>query len=487
MRELSITNIEYLKREISNTGLTYSHLQDDMIDHVCCDVEYEMQSGLPFEKAYEMVKEKIGFGGLIRVQEDTLFLIDKNYRTMKKLMKISGVIAPVIIALGTIFKIEHWPGAGIILVLGFFALGFLFLPSTVYVTYEEVSNKSMKFAHISGFLSAFFIFISFGFKIMHWPGTPIMLLTGVVIACVFFLPVLLVNKLKDTSITKPRSLYILGFIGFIFYLFGFMFKVQHWPGATILLLAGALLLVFITFPWYAYLKFKNQQMVTSNFIFMVIALIWFIVPTMLLSLNVSYNIFHGFEQFEYASTSHIKTLDINSDKLYNKLSASDANKQNVILIKQNIDLLASFIYQLKVEVVKAADKENATYCFSSDGQILINRIDNKSATEPVKVALFGQEKRVFQLKDKMKAIRGQLLKDQNNSKLKEIIKMGFTADLDDNNWEIKTFDKIITVNALNLLSEIEEGVRIAENAWLLEQDKKSGSTTVPVNNNQQKL
>ena len=138
MNELSIANIEFLKVEISNSGLTYSHLLDDMIDHVCCHVETEMQKGLPFEKAYEMVKRQIGIGGFERIQQDTLYLIDKNYRTMKKTMKIFGVISPILLAFGALFKIEHWPAASILLVLGFFLLSFFFLPSAIYVSYKEV-------------------------------------------------------------------------------------------------------------------------------------------------------------------------------------------------------------------------------------------------------------------------------------------------------------------------------------------------------------
>ena len=135
MYELSINNINYLTREISKSGITYSHLLDDLIDHVCCDVENEMKKGLPFEKAYEEVKQKIGIDGLQHIQNDTIYLIDKNYRTMKKTMKIFGVLSPILMALGALFKIEHWPTASILLVLGFFFLTFLFLPSAIYVSY----------------------------------------------------------------------------------------------------------------------------------------------------------------------------------------------------------------------------------------------------------------------------------------------------------------------------------------------------------------
>jgi hypothetical protein len=75
---------------------------DELIDHVCCDVEFEMQNGIPFAKAYEVVKNKIGIEGLERIQHETLYLIDKKYRIMKKTMKISGLIAPILLSLGSL-------------------------------------------------------------------------------------------------------------------------------------------------------------------------------------------------------------------------------------------------------------------------------------------------------------------------------------------------------------------------------------------------
>jgi len=51
-------------------------LTDDLIDHVCCDVEYEMQQGLTFPEAYRRVKQKMGFRRLKEIQEETLYAVD---------------------------------------------------------------------------------------------------------------------------------------------------------------------------------------------------------------------------------------------------------------------------------------------------------------------------------------------------------------------------------------------------------------------------
>ena len=98
--------------DVKNEGINYSHLMIDLIDHVCCDVEERMNHGISFTQAYELVKKELGIRGLRHIQQDTLMLIDKNYRIMKNSMKAIGVISLALMAFGALFKIMHWPFAG---------------------------------------------------------------------------------------------------------------------------------------------------------------------------------------------------------------------------------------------------------------------------------------------------------------------------------------------------------------------------------------
>lgn len=198
MFEINFKQLAIIKAEVGRADISFSHLQYDLIDHICCDVENEMERGSPFEKAYEMVKQRIGIRGLQRIQEDTLFLIDKKYRMMKTTMKVFGAIATILMAFGSLFKIMHWTGAGIILTLGFFLLTFVFLPSAVYVSYREVSNRTRLFTHLSGFLAAFLLSISILFKIQHWQGAGFAITIAMLIAGIFFVPSLFFPSVKKS-------------------------------------------------------------------------------------------------------------------------------------------------------------------------------------------------------------------------------------------------------------------------------------------------
>lgn len=311
---LSSSNLEWLIREVMKAGITYSHLQEELIDHICCDVEQEMQGGLSFEQAYAKVRDKVGIGGLERIQEDTLYIIDKKYRIMKNTMKISGMLAPILLVLGTIFKIQHLPVAGILMVAGFVTMAFVFLPSAMYVSYKEVSNKTRKWTHIAGFLGIFFTMLGFLFKVQHWPLTALLLVTGFVLIILVFLPLVALNRFRETG-SVPAYIYVLAMLGLILSLAGFLFKMMHWAGAGMLFLTGIILLAWISFPDYVMREYKSKQAVAGSFIYLVVIQIWFIVPITLISLNGAPPVSDMVESGNQSLTSDLVLLRSHSDSI----------------------------------------------------------------------------------------------------------------------------------------------------------------------------
>jgi hypothetical protein len=461
MYELSIVNIEYLKSEISKSGLTFSHLKDDMIDHVCCDVEYEMQSGLPFEKAYELVKEKIGFGGLVRIQEDTLFLIDKNYRTMKKLMKISGLIAPILIAFGSLFKIQHWVGAGILLVLGFFALSFLFLPSAIYISYKEVSNKTKLANHITGFIGFFLIAISFLFKIMHWPGTGWLMLAGIIFVCLVFLPIVVIYKIKEKSIQLPTYVIVLASLGMIFYLLGFFFKTMHWPGASVLLLVGAILLVLIALPIYVFKIYKDEQKVENSFIYLIIVLVWLVIPTMLITLNVSHNVLSPLYTATITLETNFEVAKAQKESVLNKIQTD----KTAVAIDQSATNLIKYIEGCKVSMIRVSD---ATYNNNSVGP------DNKINLDSIRYfdgdiynkVMFNVDRRNEKLHSLVKSFQDEINKCSINESNKQLIENSLSFD-----YSKDIGDHELLLTSLNRLSMLQVSILDVETKALLNLSK----------------
>jgi hypothetical protein len=293
MDSLNLFQIEQISHDVRREDISFSHLLEDLIDHVCCDVEYEMEHGLSFSDAYLKVKQKIGLHGLQKIQSDTLYAVDSKYRFMKNLMKISGVSGTVLLGFAALFKIMHWPGAGIMLTLGAFIMAFVFMPSSLSVLYKESKSGKRMLLFISGFLAGFCFILAVLFKVQHWPGAGYLILFADIFF-VFLILFLLEKKLKDNPGSPKRAVYITGSVGALLYIVGLLFKFQHWPGASIMLLCGSLVLFLIAFPWYTWLSWKDHSFTHIMFIFLVPALIWVMVSGGLISLRVSGNFLAGF-------------------------------------------------------------------------------------------------------------------------------------------------------------------------------------------------
>ena len=82
MAEFNLYHIDQITSDVKMQEIGFSHLFHDLVDHICCDVEYHMQQGMSFDEAYNMVKAKIGFRGLKKIQEDTLYVVDSKYQYM---------------------------------------------------------------------------------------------------------------------------------------------------------------------------------------------------------------------------------------------------------------------------------------------------------------------------------------------------------------------------------------------------------------------
>ena len=85
---LSVEQIERIEGQVITAGISFSHLAEDLTDHICCDVEDLMKHGESFEQAFENVKDKIGIEGLKNIESQTLLFINQNYLIMKKALNV---------------------------------------------------------------------------------------------------------------------------------------------------------------------------------------------------------------------------------------------------------------------------------------------------------------------------------------------------------------------------------------------------------------
>jgi hypothetical protein len=116
---------------------------------------------------------------------------------MKRSVYITGISCTILMLFGCIAKIMHWPGAGVMLVLSVFLFCFFFLPMAIKNNYEQLPIKKMKSLHVISFLVFAFCMMGTLFKIMHWPGAALFLLIGLLAPFVIFLPAYLYHTREE--------------------------------------------------------------------------------------------------------------------------------------------------------------------------------------------------------------------------------------------------------------------------------------------------
>lgn len=198
MYSINDKQIDYILNDIRRRGVEMEDLQYNLLDHICCIVEQNLNSDGDFEDFYKKTIPKFFKHELWEIEEETInLLIFKNYYTMKKTMIISGGFAAFATIFGAFFKIMHWPGANVLMILGLSAMSFVFLPLMFTLKIREKQDKKDKLILGIGSVVTVLISLSALFKIMHWPFATILIYLSLGSLLFVFLPIFFISGMKN--------------------------------------------------------------------------------------------------------------------------------------------------------------------------------------------------------------------------------------------------------------------------------------------------
>jgi len=193
--------IDYILNDIRRRGVEMEDLQYNLLDHICCMVEQDLKEGDDFESFYQRTIKQFFKKELWEIEEETITLLTfKNYYAMKKTMITSGAISVAMLIAGSLFKILHWPGAGMMLVLGIGILSLIFLPLMFILRAREAPTSRDKLVTGLGTLVGILLCLSTLFKLMHWPGASILWLSTSAVSIFLFVPIYFFSGIR-----KPES------------------------------------------------------------------------------------------------------------------------------------------------------------------------------------------------------------------------------------------------------------------------------------------
>ncbi|MBC7863900.1 MAG: hypothetical protein IAF38_13070 [Bacteroidia bacterium] len=482
MSLLKINQVKQIEADVESARIILENLSQELVDHICCEVENLMdKKNISFEEAYEEIKAQTGIKVLQKIQENTLNLIDKKYRIMKTTMKVTGNVSLALLGMGTVFKIFHWPGASVALLLGFALLSLFFFPSAVYINQREANTRKRPLLNGSALLGGITFMLGILFKVMHWPGASLLLQVGFLTMLFIFLPALLFVKLKEVESKKMKRIYVLGAIATIIFEMATMFKLFHWPGASMLMLLGSVLLIGVFLPMFTWVRFKITGVINAQFIFLVLTCMYAVIFTSLLAMNVSSDVLGGFVKEE---SNSVLISNYFQKKKSKQLSANATLPDSLRLVKEKSTTeisaqaasLKKLIAGIKVNLVQSiegVDEKTALYYLAEP--LLIMKKDNYDVVNHILLGENGNGA-ARELKKEIESFRekaDQVFKN-NTETSKSIGVLLNTSDYEDKNagsiitWEEKNFRNNMLISTLAVLSGLEKNVSVVETEMIAE-------------------
>ena len=123
-----------------------------------------------------------------------------------------------------------------------------------------------KIIYFIALITTFLIVSGSLFKIIHWPGAAVMIILGSFSFAFLFIPLIILKKFKEESFSKDQIIYSLGIILGTVLGLGFIFKIMHWPMATVLMLSSIILFNFLYVPAYFISRYNREELRYSTII-----------------------------------------------------------------------------------------------------------------------------------------------------------------------------------------------------------------------------
>jgi hypothetical protein len=128
---------------------------------------------------------------------------------MKQKIYILGLVSSMILVTGAVFKFSHWPAAAILMTTGTFLLLILFLPAALINNFKANGNSQNKILYIVTYITCFVVFTGMLFKIQHWPFAGLAIMIALPFPFIVFLPVWLYVTSKIKNFDINNTIYVL--------------------------------------------------------------------------------------------------------------------------------------------------------------------------------------------------------------------------------------------------------------------------------------
>lgn len=196
------TYIDIIDDRLKQGGIKDPRLHADLLDHICTYIE-EQDGNEDFEELLHDALYALAPNGVHEIEEERFFLFHfQKQITMKRILFFGGFATTFLLSTGFTFKLMHWPGASILLVLGNVSLLFtMMIIAANAIKNIQAHSAAFRIRIFTGVLAAILIGTGSIFKVQHWPGASIQFVSGMLLLNFIFLPMFF-YQLYRQSIAK---------------------------------------------------------------------------------------------------------------------------------------------------------------------------------------------------------------------------------------------------------------------------------------------
>ncbi len=310
-----------------------------------------------------------------------------------------------------------------------------------------------------GIISTVIITVGCIFKIMHWPTAGILITLGILNLCFIFFPIAFISSYKNSN-KKRKWIYIAAFLTLFIDFIGALFKVMHWPGASILLTVGILLPVILFLPVYIYHHYKEKEESLKNFLYIMFFLVYLSGMSALLAINVSAAVLKN-------SIVVAKMNDLSNYYNYKYTTYDQLNANKIDELKTKTRNLLNNINDLKIELLIKSSEDNKP-AINENNEIETWNIKTLDMVDAVVQVMLGEGKASV-LKKEIDEYKSYILSitGESNKGLTKFCNEIFNTNpiiINDEevSWERSNFENLHLIFAINKLSEIENNIKLAE-------------------------
>jgi hypothetical protein len=316
--------------------------------------------------------------------------------------------------------------------------------------------------YVFGVICIFLILAGCMFKINHWPGGGILVVTGFALFVLVFMPQALLNSYRAETAEKPTALYLLAYLCILIVSAGMILKIQHWPGGSLVSIIGIPLPFILFLPAYLLHIRKNKQLNYMHLVLVLFFFAYFAAISVLLALNVSKNVLDESILSAYNYEQQTSMANRQTTAFLKNIPDSNATdrlaKETILKINTQSTKLYHLIENIKAGIIKNTDAENG-HAIDANGNIdfwSVFGIDNKSISYN---NIFRE--RASELEKNLTAYKTLLLTsiETRDKELADYINQAFVIS---SHWQWDNFEGKRMISIIETLNTIKSTIAFTE-------------------------